>query len=61
MASLSESEARTKPVILTTDASITVKLFFEKRGYVVLKQQSVESGGQILINYKMIRGKTNVI
>ena len=47
--------------IMTTDASITAKPFFEKRGYVVLKQQSVESKGQILTNYKMIRGKTDVI
>ena len=47
--------------ILTTDASITAKLFFEKRGYVVQKQQSVECGGQILINYRMKRGKTDVV
>ena len=39
--------------IITTDASITAKPFFEKRGYVVLKEQSVEIRGQHLTNYKM--------
>ena len=39
--------------IITTDASITAKPFFVKRGYVVLKEQSVEIRGQHLINYKM--------
>lgn len=38
---------------LTTDASITAKPFFENRGYVVLKEQSVETRGQFLTNFKM--------
>ena len=37
----------------TTDASITAKPFFEKRGFIVLKKQTVETRGQTLINYKM--------
>jgi putative acetyltransferase len=39
--------------IITTDASITAKPFFEKRGYLVLKKQNVETRGQILVNFKM--------
>ena len=39
--------------IITTDASITAKPFFEKRGYVVQKKQNVETRGQFLVNYKM--------
>jgi len=42
-------------------ASITAKPFFEKRGYIVQKQQSVECRGQFLINYRMKRGKTDVV
>ena len=38
---------------VTTDASITAKRFFENRGYVVLKEQSVEIRGQFLTNFKM--------
>jgi putative acetyltransferase len=38
---------------VTTDASITARPFFENRGYVVLKKQSVETRGQSLINFKM--------
>ena len=40
---------------ITTDASITAKPFFEKRGYVVLREQIVESRGQHLTNFKMQR------
>lgn len=39
--------------IITTDASITTRPFFEKRGYVVQAEQSVECRGQYLTNYKM--------
>jgi len=39
--------------IITTDASITAKPFFEKRGYIVIKKQSVECRGQFLLNYNM--------
>ena len=47
---------------ITTDASITAKPFFEKKGYVVQKEQSVECRGQYLTNYKMIKvfKETNV-
>ncbi len=41
---------------VTTDASITARPFFEKRGYVVIKRQSVETRGMSLINFKMQRG-----
>lgn len=39
--------------ILTTEASITAKPFFEKCGYRVIKQQNIEREGQILINFLM--------
>ena len=39
--------------VISTDASVTAKPFFEKRGYSVQKEQSVESRGQYLTNYKM--------
>jgi len=38
---------------LTADVSITAKPFFEKRGYEVIRKQSVERNGQLLTNYKM--------
>ena len=38
---------------ISTDASITAKPFFEKRGYVVQKELSVECRGQFLTNFKM--------
>jgi len=45
--------------VITTDASVTAKPFFEKRGYVVLQEQSVECRGQYLTNYKMQKTLTN--
>ncbi len=39
--------------IITTEASATAKTFFEKRGYSVLKKQSVERRGQYFTNFKM--------
>lgn len=39
--------------ILTTEASITAKHFFEKRGYKVIKEQQVERKGGVLTNYLM--------
>ena len=39
--------------IITTDASITAKPFFEKRGYIVQKRQNVECRGQFFTNFKM--------
>jgi len=38
---------------LTADVSITAKPFFEKKGYEVLKKQSVERKGVLLTNYRM--------
>lgn len=38
---------------ITTDASITARPFFEKRGYRVVREQQVERGGILLTNYKM--------
>lgn len=37
----------------TTQASITAKPFFEKRGYTVIKEQKVERKGILLTNYIM--------
>lgn len=39
--------------VVTTEASITAKPFFEQRGYQVMKQQTVERKGQMLINFLM--------
>ena len=39
--------------VISTDASITAKPFFEKRGYVVQMEQSVKCRGQYLTNFKM--------
>lgn len=39
----------------TTHASITAKPFFEKRGYSVVKEQTVERHGVLLINYVMVK------
>lgn len=41
----------------TTHASITAKLFFEKRGYKEMKEQQVERQGVLLTNYVMIKEK----
>lgn len=38
---------------ITTDASITAKPFFEKRGYKVIKRQEVERQGVFLTNFVM--------
>lgn len=38
---------------IITDASITARPFFEKRGYKVIKEQQVELRGQIFTNFKM--------
>jgi len=38
---------------LTADVSITAKPFFEKKGYEVIRKQSVERKGQLLTNYTM--------
>lgn len=45
------------PAVITTHASITAKPFFEKRGYVVLKEQQVERQGILLTNFVMKKNK----
>ena len=45
--------------VITTDASITAKPFFERRGYIVQKEQCVECRGQYLTNYKMLGDFSN--
>lgn len=40
---------------ITTHASITAKPFFEKRGYIVLKEQVVERKGILLKNFVMVK------
>lgn len=42
---------------VTTHASITARPFFEKRGYVVVKEQQVERKGIFLTNYCMEKNK----
>ena len=39
--------------VITTDASITAKPFFEKRGYVVQNEQKIERRGQLFVTIKM--------
>lgn len=41
------------PGSITTHASITAKPFFEKRGYVALREQQVERRGILLTNFIM--------
>lgn len=43
--------------IIETHASITAKTFFEKRGYIVIKEQEIEREGIILKNYLMKKYK----
>lgn len=38
---------------ITVHSSITAKGFFEKRGYIVIKEQQVKRSGQILTNFIM--------
>ena len=42
-------------VNITTHASITAKPFFEKRGYIVVKEQQIERQGIFLTNFIMIK------
>jgi len=39
--------------VVTTEAPITARPFFEKRGYQLIKQQSIERKGQTLTNFVM--------
>ncbi|OWV96761.1 GNAT family N-acetyltransferase [Rhizobium sp. R693] len=38
---------------ISTEASLTARPFFERRGFVVLARQSVEKRGQTLANFRM--------
>jgi len=40
-------------MVFTTEASITARPFFEKRGYQVVKEQSIRRKGQTLTNFLM--------
>ena len=42
---------------IVTHASITAKPFFEKRGYIVIKEQQVERQGILLKNYLMEKNR----
>lgn len=39
--------------VLTVDASITAKPFFERQGFLVVARQNVECRGEWFINYRM--------
>jgi len=47
------NELETGYSVIKTYASITAKPFFEKRGYLVVKEQEVERSGVKLKNYEM--------
>lgn len=40
---------------IRTDASLTARPFFERRGYIVVRRQRVYRAGQILVNFAMER------
>ena len=40
---------------ITTHASVTAKPFFEKRGYIAVKEQQVERQGVFLTNFVMVK------
>ncbi len=49
-----EAAARDQGLVrLFTEASLTARPFFEKKGFVVLAAQSVEKRGQLLQNFRM--------
>ncbi|MFS0788270.1 GNAT family N-acetyltransferase [Shouchella sp. 1P09AA] len=51
-----ESEARKRGISeINTEASITAKPFFERRGYKIIESQIVGRRSITLINYKMIK------
>lgn len=51
----SELEHAAGTACISTDASITAKGFFEKRGYYVVRKQQVDRNGILLTNYRMKR------
>jgi putative acetyltransferase len=53
LAELETEAIRRKTKVITSDISKTARPFFEKKGYVVLKEQENQRGDVVLINYKM--------
>jgi putative acetyltransferase len=53
MAKVEEAAAEQKLGRLYTEASITAKPFFEKKGFRVIAPQTVHVRGQDLVNYRM--------
>lgn len=51
--SLLQSIEKDKQGTITTDSSITARPFFEKHGFKVIREQTVQRDGIELINYKM--------
>ena len=58
MAKLEEAAAAQKLGRLYTEASITAKPFFEKKGFRVISAQTVHVRGQDLVNYRMEKSLT---
>ena len=52
-----ELEGAAKVSLITVHASKTAKLFFEKRGYRVIKEQQVERPGVLITNYEMCKDR----
>lgn len=52
-----EQQVHTNKII--THASITAKMFFEQRGYRIMKEQQVIKNGNSLMNYVMEKQKYN--
>lgn len=48
-----EAEAMRNTTVITSDISKTARPFFEKKGYVVVKEQQNSRGEVVLVNYKM--------
>lgn len=46
------------PTKVITHASVTAKKFFEKRGYILIKEQQVERQGIVLTNFVMEKEKS---
>lgn len=49
------------PKQITTCASVTAKPFFQKRGYHIVKKQTVERRGILLTNYIMVKPYQKVV
>lgn len=56
-AAICDELERTVKGKIVTHASITARPFFEKRGYIVIKEQQVERKGVLLTNFVMEKGR----